>query len=79
LNGEWNEVGPGGTAFIARGVIYTFKNVGDVPCRMLVMTTPSGFEKFFVRCAAEFAKASEPDMSRIIEIGAEHGIHFPQE
>jgi len=46
---------------------------------MLLMTTPSGFEKFFPRCAAEFAKTGEPDMSRIVQIGAEHGIHFVQE
>ena len=79
LNGEWNEVGPGGTAFIPRGVVHTFKNIGDEPSRHLTMTTPSGFEKFFARCAEEFAKTSKPDMSRIIEIGAEHGIHFVQE
>src|ERR687887_1729542 len=76
LNGEWNEVGAGGTAFLPRRVIHTFKNVGDKPCRMLNMTTPSGFEKFFARCAEEFGKSGKPDMSRIIEIGAEHGIHF---
>jgi quercetin dioxygenase-like cupin family protein len=79
LNGEWNETGPGGTAFLPRGVVHTFKNVGDQPSRMLNMTMPSGFEKFFARCADEFAKPGEPDMSRIIEIGAEHGIHFVQE
>jgi quercetin dioxygenase-like cupin family protein len=76
LNGEWNEVGSGGTAFIPRGVVHTFKNVGDKPCRMLNMTTPSGFEKFFARCSEEFAKPGGPDMSRIIEIGVEQGIHF---
>jgi quercetin dioxygenase-like cupin family protein len=76
LNEAWNEVAPGGTAFMPRGVVHTFKNVGDQPSRILVMTMPSGFEKFFARCAAEFAKPGEPDMSRIIEIGVEHGIHF---
>jgi quercetin dioxygenase-like cupin family protein len=79
LNNEWNEVGPGGTAFMPRSVVHTFKNVGDEPSRMLIMTTPSGIEKFFARCAEEFAKPRRPDMSRIIEIGAEHGIHFMQE
>jgi quercetin dioxygenase-like cupin family protein len=76
LNGEWNEVGPGGTAFMPRGIVHTFKNIGDQPSRMLNMTMPSGFEKFFARCADEFAKPGEPDMSCIVEIGAEHGIHF---
>jgi len=78
LNGEWNEVGPGGTAFMPRGIVHTFKNVGDEPSRMLNMTAPSGFEKFFARCAEEFAKGDNPDMSRIAEIGVEHGIHFLQ-
>jgi hypothetical protein len=59
-----------------RGVVHTFKNVGDQHSRMLITTTPSGFESFFSRCAAEFAKPGGPDMSRVIEIGIEHEIHF---
>jgi hypothetical protein len=62
-----------------RGVVHTFKNVGDEPSRMLIMTTPSGFENFFARCAEEFARPGGPDMSRILAIGAEHGIHFVQQ
>jgi hypothetical protein len=61
-----------------RGVVHTFKNVGDRPSRVLIMTTSSGFEKFFARCAEEFAKPGGPNMPRIIEIGVEHGIHFVQ-
>jgi quercetin dioxygenase-like cupin family protein len=79
LDDKWHEVGPGGAAFMPRGVVHTFKNVGDRPSRMLLMTTLSGFEKFFARCAAGFAQHGGPDMSRIIEIGADHGIHFLQE
>ena len=79
VDGKWHEVGAGDAAFMPRGVVHTFKNVGDEPSRMLTMTTPSGFEKFFARCAEEFAKPEKPDMSRIIEIGAEHGVHFVQE
>jgi quercetin dioxygenase-like cupin family protein len=79
VNGQWHEVGPGGGAHMPRSVVHAFKNVGDRPSRMLVMTTPSGFEKFFARCAEESAKAGGPDMSRIVQIGVEHGIHFVQE
>ena len=79
VNGEWHEVGPGGAAFMPRGVVHSFKNVGDQPSRMLLTTTPSGFEKFFARCAEEFAKPGKPDMSRIVQIGVEHGLHFVQE
>ena len=62
-----------------RGIVHTFKNVGDEPSRMLIMTAPSGFEKFFARCAPEFVELDKSDMSRFAEIGAEHGIHFVQE
>jgi hypothetical protein len=79
LNGEWHEVGPGGTAFMPRNIVHTFKNVDDQPSPMLLRTAPSGIEKFFARCAEEFTKSGKPDMSQLIEIGAEHGIHFVQE
>ena len=79
-DGQWHEAGPDDSAFMPRGIIHTFKNVGDRPSRMLITATPSGFERFFARCAEEFAKTGgAPDMARIIEIGAEHGIHFGQE
>jgi quercetin dioxygenase-like cupin family protein len=37
LGGEWHEVGPGGSAFMPRGVVHTFKNVGDKPSRVLII------------------------------------------
>ena len=33
-------------------------------------------EVFFARCAEEFAKPGAPDLARIVEISAEHGIHY---
>jgi quercetin dioxygenase-like cupin family protein len=78
-DGRWEELGPGGVAFMPRNVIHTFKNVGDTPGRLLVSTHPSGFEIFFARCAEEFAKPTPPDMERIIAISTEHGIHFVTE
>lgn len=75
-NSEWHEVGPGGSAFVPRGELHTFKNVGDQPSRMLLSTAPAGFEVFFSRCAEEWAKPGGPDMARIFAIAAEHGIHF---
>ena len=77
-DGQWQEVTPGGAAFMPRGVIHTFKNVGQTPLRMLISTSPAGFETFFTRCADEFAKPGAPDMDRIMAISAEHGIHFVQ-
>ena len=76
LDGAWREVAPGTAVYVPRGVPHTFRNAGDTPLTMLIQTAPSGFEVFFERCAAEFAKPGEPDMDRILAIGEEHGIHF---
>jgi quercetin dioxygenase-like cupin family protein len=73
VNGEWTEVAPGGVVYLPRGTPHGFRNVGETPSRHWIITTPSGFEVFFSRCADEFAKAS-PDMGRIAEIFDEHGI-----
>jgi quercetin dioxygenase-like cupin family protein len=75
-DGQWHEVAPGGTIFMPRGAVHGFRNVGTTPSRMLLSTTPSGVEVFFARCADEFAKPGGPDMPRVMEISAEHGIHF---
>jgi mannose-6-phosphate isomerase-like protein (cupin superfamily) len=37
----------GGMAFGPRGTAHCFQNVGDTPGRLLVITTPSGLERFF--------------------------------
>src|SRR5262245_40041825 len=74
VNGEWIEVGPGGVVYLPRGTAHSFRNVGESPSRHWTITTPSGFEVFFSRCADEFAKAGPPDMGRIAEIFSEHGI-----
>jgi quercetin dioxygenase-like cupin family protein len=77
-NGQWHEVGPGGVVYIPRGAVHTFQNVGDTPSRHWLLTTPSGFESFFGKCAAVFAEAQAgpPDMPRILSICDEHGIEF---
>lgn len=76
LDGEWREAPVNSLLFIPRGTVHTFRNCGDTPLRVLTHTAPAGFEVFFARCAAEFAKPGAPNMGRIVEISAEHGIHF---
>lgn len=74
--GTWTEIPVGSMVFAPRRSVHTFRNIGDTPLRMLIQMTPSGFEVFFERSAAEFAKEGPPDMERLVEIGREHGIHF---
>lgn len=72
----WVEVPVGTAVFMPKGVVHSFRNAGTTPLKQLIQTSPSGFEIFFSRCAEEFAKPGGPDMQRILEISAEHGIHF---
>lgn len=74
--GQWSEVPAGTAVFMPRGVVHAFKNVGHTPLRQIIQTTPAGFERFFQRCADEFARPGGPDLQRIAEISREHGIYF---
>lgn len=77
VEGRWREVPVGSSVFAPRHALHTFKNIGDRPLKMLVHTAPSGVETFFKKSEAEFQKGGAPDMKRILEIGAEHGVYFP--
>ncbi len=74
--GQWTEVPMGTVVFLPKGTVHTFRNCGDGPLKMIVHCRPAGFEKFFQRCSAEFAKPGEPNMAKLVAIAAEHGIHF---
>jgi len=76
LDGVWKEVPAGTAAFLPRGSKHTFRNAGDTPLRLLVHAAPAGFEVFFERIAGAFHEPGGPNMPRIIEISAEHGIFF---
>jgi len=78
VNGDWIEVGPGGVAYVPRGTVHTFSNISDATSRAWVITTPSGFETFFGKCAAVFADAQSgpPNMPHILSICEEHGIEI---
>jgi mannose-6-phosphate isomerase-like protein (cupin superfamily) len=76
IGGQWLEVQPGTMVFAPRLSVHSLKNVGDTPARVLMSASPAGFEVFFAKCAEEFSEPGGPDMERIVEISAEHGIHY---
>ncbi|HEX5387120.1 MAG TPA: cupin domain-containing protein [Gemmatimonadales bacterium] len=76
VNGGWTEAGPGSAVYLPRGSAHCYKNTGTTPSRQWILTTPSGFEQFFARCADEFARASGPDMEHIVGFAREQGIEF---
>ena len=59
-------------AFGPRGLPHSFQNVGDTPGRLLVVTTPSGLERFFERFAELPPGSIDPD--GLAEIGRANGI-----
>jgi len=77
-DGKWTEVPVGTSVFMPRGIVHAFRNVGQTPLKQLILTSPAGFDTFMERSAPEFATGGPPDMGRLMEIAAEHGIHFVQ-
>ena len=51
----------GGLAFGPRGMPHAFQNIGDTPGRLLVITTPSGLERFFEEFAALLPGPANPE------------------
>ena len=64
----------GGMAFGPRGTPHCFQNIGDSTGRLLVITTPSGLERFFEQFAEEAAGPVDPE--RLAAIGRENGVEF---
>jgi quercetin dioxygenase-like cupin family protein len=75
-DGKWHAVPAGGSVFVPRGTVHTFRNAGTGPLKQLIQLSPAGFETFFGRCAEEFSNPAGPDMKRVLEISADHGITF---
>jgi quercetin dioxygenase-like cupin family protein len=76
--------GPGSLVFVPRGSLHAYKNVGDVPARMLVGHTPGrAHERFFeeIGSPAESrpsppAAGASPSMEEIVAISAGYGIEI---
>jgi quercetin dioxygenase-like cupin family protein len=46
FNDQATTAGPGTAVFLPRDVVHTYNNVGDTPGKLLVVASPSGFNKF---------------------------------
>jgi mannose-6-phosphate isomerase-like protein (cupin superfamily) len=72
----------GSLAYVPKGTLHTFKNVGTSPSRVLAIISPGGFEKFFLEAGERATEGSsppegEPDVGRIVEIGQKYGLEIP--
>ena len=73
---RWSDVGPGGVVFMPRGTPHTYRNRTNTPTKQWILAAPSGFERCFVACADEFARAGGPDQARIAELLGQQGIEL---
>ena len=81
IGDETYEGGPGSLFHIPAGVVENFEPITD--CRVLVVYTPGGIEKFFAE-AGEPALSYElppaptgpPDVERLAAIGAKYGMQI---
>lgn len=75
LEGETFIRGPGETVFVPKGAEHTFRVVGSIPSRHLVIFTPGGFEGFFADMARGQFRIPE-DMAAIEESAGRHNLTF---
>ena len=75
-------LGPGESAHAPRGEVHTIEVTSSVPARVLVVSSPAGFEAF-VRDLGTPAPRRElpvldgpPDIDRLVRVAGEHGITF---
>jgi quercetin dioxygenase-like cupin family protein len=50
----------GGFAFVPRGTLHRFENVGDRPARVLIVFTPGGFDGFFFEAGLPVVDGETP-------------------
>jgi mannose-6-phosphate isomerase-like protein (cupin superfamily) len=81
--GQPHRVGKGQTVFGPRGVPHNFRNVGETPLRMLVMTTPGGLDEFFAAAGQPAPDQTtlppppnDADKARMLDVAGRYGIEL---
>jgi quercetin dioxygenase-like cupin family protein len=74
LDGHTSIAGPGDLVLKPRGIPHAFWNAGDEPARLLEVITPGGFESYFEEVAEVIAASPMPDLRRLGEVAAKHGV-----
>jgi quercetin dioxygenase-like cupin family protein len=73
--------GPGTWAFGPRGIPHGFRVEGDAPARLLLLATPSGFERFILEMGEPATDPSAPpttppDMDRLMALAAKYNMNI---
>jgi quercetin dioxygenase-like cupin family protein len=75
LEGETFRRRAGQAVFVPKGREHTFRVVGEMPCRHLIILTPGGFEGFFAEMARGGFRIPE-DMDQVSASAERHSLRF---
>ena len=75
LGDEVVEAGPGDLVFKPRNEWHTFWNAGEVPCRILEIIAPAGFEHFF-RELVGLGGALKADPEELAALNERYGLEM---
>lgn len=78
LGDEVVEAGPGELVFKPRDEWHTFWNAGEMPCRILEIIAPAGFEHFFAELV-ELGGALEADPEEMAALSGRYGLEMQPE
>ena len=71
VEGVGSEAGPGAHAYVPKGALHAYRNVGDAAGRLLAVHTPGGPQERFVEAAG-----SRQTPEGFALLAAEHGIEI---
>jgi mannose-6-phosphate isomerase-like protein (cupin superfamily) len=72
------EAGPGDLVFKPRDQWHTFWNAGDVPCRILELISPAGFERYFQELS-DLGGSREADPAVLADLSERYGLELRPE
>jgi quercetin dioxygenase-like cupin family protein len=74
IDGQRSVLRAGDSAFAPRGTAHAFRNFGDSPARILVMTVPGRFSRFLEEVSSLNAGRSTPDMAGTERLMNDYGM-----
>lgn len=69
-------LGPGGFAFLPRGIPHGFRTEGETPSRSLLLATPAGLEEFVAELSAPLPPSGPPDLGAVMAVAGRYGLEI---
>jgi len=73
--GKVELISAGGSLFLPRNGVHSWKTAGSTTCRFLVISNPSGMDRYFPEIATQ-AGMSPPTPEQLVTISLKYGIEF---